>query len=160
MRRTPLNRGRPPERRTQLARGTGLARGAGPQRRTRLRSAGPVDQAVATAKAEQRELMFARDRQACRLAHVWPTNQGVVPPCIGPLTPHHLRKAGQGGPYTLINLLTLCAGHNDWIEAAPRDLVHGLGLVMNRGDTYPEVWGRLVAAGIVDWWWTGARPPA
>lgn len=154
MRRTPLNRGRPPERHT------GLARTGGPQRRTRLAGASPDAKAMATAKAEQRELVYARDQQVCRLAHIWPHNQGVVPSCIGPLTPHHLRKAGQGGPYTLINLLTLCAGHNDWIEAAPRDLVHGLGLVMNRGDTYDEVWARLLAAGIVDWWWTGARPPA
>ena len=143
--------GRPPERRTELA------RGAGPQRRTRIKPRSTKTEGMDIAKAEQRELAFARDRQVCRLAHIWPHNQGVVPPCIGPLTPHHLRKAGQGGPYTLINLLTLCAGHNDWIEAAPRDLVHAMGLVMNRGDSYDEVWARLVAAGIVEWWWTGVE---
>lgn len=42
-------------------------------------------------------------------------------PCIGPLTPHHLRKAGQGGAYTEDNLVTLCSMHNGMVEDYPHE---------------------------------------
>lgn len=50
-------------------------------------------------------------------------------PCFGePLTAHHLRKEGQGGEYTLDNLVTLCAGHNDLVEDYPA-AARNIGLV-------------------------------
>lgn len=53
--------------------------------------------------------------------------------CRGPLTPHHIRKASQGGAYTPENLTTLCAFHNGWVEDFP-DLAHRMGLVLRRGE--------------------------
>jgi hypothetical protein len=141
-----MNPGRPPERRTELRR-TG-----GPTRRTGLRSQSDKRAGGADARAEMRELVFARDVR-CRLAGWLPGGFG---PCLGRLTVHHLRKAGQGGPYTLPNLLTLCAGHNDAIELH-RELARELGLEIPRGGTFDEAWRQLAAVEIVDYWWTGAR---
>lgn len=148
MRRSRLNPGPPPQRRTELAR-TG-----GPTRRTRIRPISDKRIASQTARDEMRGLVFARDRR-CRLAGWLPGGFG---PCLGPLTAHHLRKAGQGGPYTLPNLLTLCAGHNDSIELH-RELARELGLEIPRGGTFAEAWEQLIAVEIVDYWWTGGQPP-
>lgn len=90
-----------------------------------------------------RERVYARDGWRCRLlASVGATYFSVnedglrgpyekVPPCFGPLTPHHLLKASAGGPYTLDNLVTLCAGHNTWVEDHPATAT-ALGLVIRR----------------------------
>jgi 5-methylcytosine-specific restriction endonuclease McrA len=48
--------------------------------------------------------------------------------CAGPDTPHHLLKASAGGPYTLDNLVTLCARHNTWVEDNPEH-ARRLGMV-------------------------------
>ncbi len=65
--------------------------------------------------------MFARDG-GCVLA------MEDAGECAGPDTPHHLLKAGQGGGYTLDNLVTLCARHNVWVEDNP-DHARRLGMV-------------------------------
>lgn len=86
--------------------------------------------------------MFTRDG-GCVLARMeWHT-------CWGPLTPHHLRKEGQGGGYTMANLVTLCSDGNDgWVESYP-DLARGLGLQISHSDTERAAWARMAAAGLV-----------
>lgn len=143
-----MRRSGPPDRRTPLT------RGAGPRRRTRLAAISDNRAAELDARAEMRDRVFARDGR-CRLAGWLPGGFG---PCLGALTVHHLRKAGQGGPYTLPNLLTLCAAHNDAIEEVPV-LAHELGLVIRRGETFDEAWTQLLAVEIVDYWWNGERRP-
>lgn len=95
--------------------------------------------------------VFRRD-QRCLLAG-YPAN----PRCLAPmLTPHHLRKAGQGGAYTLENLVALCAGHNDWLETREgAQIGEALGLVIRRGRTHDEAWTLMQAAGLVNYWWDG-----
>lgn len=147
------------ERRIGLKRGKPLKPGKALARTGRLKPGkrlAPVSDrrlAERPERAEMRDLVFTRDGRVCRLAGFrhpgWPDG------CMGQLTVHHLRKEGQGGPYTLPNLLTLCRRHNDWVEEAPRALVSDLGLVMSAGETYPQIWHRLIVAGIVRWWWSG-----
>lgn len=75
-----------------------------------------------------RDAVFERDGYRCRLGH--------YSPCYGPLTPHHRRKASQGGTYTLENLVALCASHNDALEADADLAAYGrsVGLVLRTGD--------------------------
>lgn len=136
--------------RRPLQRSTGLRPGAPPKRRTRLRQVSPRRVADSPARAAARARVFARDGHRCLLA-----GYPGAPPCWGPLTFHHLRKAGQGGPYNELNGVTLCAGHNSWVETV-RILARRLGLEMRRGDTYDQVWAKLAAAGLVTYHWTGA----
>lgn len=97
------------------------------------------------------DAIVARD-QRCRLA-----DSPLTGPCLGRLTPHHLRKAAKQGPYTVSNLLTLCAAHNDWVETSPAaDHVRTWGLVISWGDTLLGAWARLQLAGIVNYWWDGS----
>lgn len=76
-----------------------------------------------------RTQVFDRDDYRCALRDV--TGAGR---CYGPLTPHHRRKAGQGGAYSLDNLVTLCRHHNDALESHPDLALLGerLGLVVRR----------------------------
>lgn len=69
--------------------------------------------------------------------------------CFGPLTPHHLRKAGQGGPYLRSNLVPLCAHHNDEVENRPDD-AEALGLNVRRQVDHEEAARRRAAAGLVN----------
>lgn len=124
-----------------LARRTPLARSSTPLRRTRIRPISRKRAAARDERAEIREQVFARDRHRCLLS-----TYGVGP-CSGRLTPHHLRKEGQGGPYTVDNLLTLCSIHNDWVEDVP-DLAWALGLVVRRGDPPELAAARRLARGI------------
>ena len=108
-----MNRGKP------LARRTPLRADVEKQRAwQRARKALAPRSAKVTAdldrRREVREAVFTRDRWTCRLAT---TRQAGS--CFGPLTPHHLRKASAGGGYTEENLVTLCAGHNTWVEDHP-----------------------------------------
>jgi hypothetical protein len=71
---------------------------------------------------------------------------------MGPLTPHHIRKASQGGPWSLANIITLCARHNDWLEEADgARFGRRVGLVARREDDLPTCWTRLTSAGLVDY---------
>jgi hypothetical protein len=94
---------------------------------------------------EVRHAVFVRDHWTCRLGRR-PGRPGV-PPCRGDLTPHHLRKASDCGPYTRENLVALCAGHNGWVEDAP-ELARSLGLVERGVETPADTWRRLHAAGL------------
>lgn len=62
-------------------------------------------------RASIRQQVFDRDG-GCVIA-----GEPGVGECFGPDTPHHILKAGQQGPYTLDNLVTLCARHNNWVES-------------------------------------------
>lgn len=147
------------ERRTPLKRTGGLKRSGALKARKRLAPSSPQRRAQAEAMADVRSRVFARDHRQCVLAGQSVRSDIRLPWCRGPLTVHHLLKAGQGGPYSECNLVTLCAGHNGWVEDEPL-LAHHLGLVVRRGDDLLGCWGRLVELGLVDYWWTGASPPA
>lgn len=69
-------------------------------------------------------------------------------PCVGRLTPHHLRKAGQGGEFTAVNIVMLCAGHNGWVEDYPLT-AYVQGFVVRAGETPDEAWARLFDRGWV-----------
>lgn len=127
------------------------------KRAGRLRRKKPVNpvsakrRAEAPARAVVREQVFARDGHRCRLAGIAGTG-----PCMGPLTPHHLEKAAQQGPYSVENMLTACAAHNDGFCETPE--AHPLGLVVRRGETLEQAWARLYLAGIVDYGPDGGPP--
>lgn len=74
-----------------------------------------------------RQQVFARDG-GCKLA-----GHGR---CFGDLTPHHRRKASEGGGYTMLNLVSLCAHHNDQLEADAKlaKTARFYGLVLLHGD--------------------------
>lgn len=97
---------------------------------------------------EQREVavpivdeVYERDGHRCVLA-AYPSHQ-----CFGRLTPHHLRKTGQGGPWAAVNLVTLCAHGNGWVENEPT-VAHTIGLVIRTGETYADAWARMRTAGL------------
>lgn len=120
MKRSPLRRGTTPLARTELA-----------ARTKRLSPRSKKREAEAAERFVIRTAVFARDRWACTMPDVL-RRHGAHPldagPCVGPLTPHHLRKASAGGPYTMDNLVSLCAGHNSWVEDHPLRATE-LGLV-------------------------------
>jgi hypothetical protein len=89
-----------------------------------------------------RAVVFARD-QGCLLSHL-PNEAGR---CAGPLTFHHLRKAGQGGPYTVANGVALCAGHNGWVEDYPLEALRW-GLVVRGSVTVTEAAARRATWGL------------
>lgn len=144
MKRSPL-----PPRRKPLARSTKPIPRTSPKRSTRKSSAPARSSRSRTTpapdrKAEIRAELFQRDR-VCRLRGVPGAGK-----CHGPLTPHHRRKGGQGGGYTLDNLVALCAWHNDELEADADLALLGrtMGLVLKRGDEWTEQHERFWA--IVD----------
>ena len=118
-----------------LRRDTPKARKWASGRRTPLRSRGARRTAEKPSESKVKALVFARDYQTCRLA--WHQDSK----CTGRLTPHHLRKASAGGAYIVENLVTLCAGHNGWVEDNP-DEATMLGLVVREGDPGWESLGR------------------
>jgi len=100
-------------------------------RKAEREAAEPVVQAV-----------YSRDGHECVLAQH--DNREL---CMGRLTPHHLRKAGQGGQWLPSNLVTLCARHNGWVEDHPH-MAHALGLVIRTGETTADAWAAMRRAGI------------
>lgn len=118
--------------RTQLtpARKT-LARRTRLRRLTALRPISKKRRREARRQATVRDLVFERDGYRCRLAGI-PT----IPPCFGPLTPHHLAKQSACGEDSIDNEVTLCAGHNAWVEDNPR-VARGLGMVHRK--PFPQV---------------------
>jgi hypothetical protein len=136
--------------RSRLRRRTPLPPGPGPTRRTPLRAVSPQREAERDEHDQVRAFVFHRDQLRCRLAD-WAGAHGVSA-CCGQLTVHHIRKAAQGGPYVPLNLVTLCAWHNDWLETA-RGAPWGKerGLVARRGDDLIVCWAKMRAAGVVAW---------
>jgi hypothetical protein len=115
-------------------------------KRSRLNPRSTKKIAADKEKPEVRDKVFRRDGHRCILGH-----RRDLPPCFGtPCTPHHLRKEKQGGSYSVGNLVTLCAGHNDWVEQEP-DLAHSLGLVARHGETAVMCWDRMRANELVAW---------
>lgn len=81
-------------------------------KRSPLRTVSAKRRRENAARKAVRHAVFERDGYTCRLAGLG------VGECFGPLTPHHILKASQGGPYIEDNLAALCAYHNDAIEAS------------------------------------------
>lgn len=77
--------------------------------------------------------------------------------CSGPLTPHHLRKASAGGPYSLTNLVAVCAGGNTDIEDHPW-WAWEIGLVERHPESPEDTWRRLWKAGMSRFPYPGSRP--
>lgn len=108
----------------------GLKPGKPPKRTTRIAQRSEKTILDLPRRAEEWAAVLERDGHTCRLA-------GAPPPwgtCIGPPTPHHLRKASQGGQYVRENLVVLCAGHNGEVERR-RPLARRLGLELTRTDS-------------------------
>lgn len=132
MKRTPLHR-KTPLRRTGRLRSGGMLQ---VRRRTPQEFADRV---------RIRATVYARDGERCRLdGHEGHECQSSL------LTVHHLLKASQGGPYSVDNLVTLCAEANDWVEDNP-DAAHSVGLVCRRGETVEDCWVQMRKAGLVAW---------
>jgi hypothetical protein len=126
VRRSPL-----PRRTKPLERGTPPARTALPPRAKRLSPRSKKREAELAEQAIVRNRVFARDRWQCQMATVLQLHHQsalAAGPCVGQLTFHHLRKASGLGAYTEANGLTLCAGHNGWVEDHPLHATE-LGLV-------------------------------
>jgi 5-methylcytosine-specific restriction endonuclease McrA len=98
------------------------------KRKTPLKQQSDRRRSESDDRADVREQVYRRDYWTCRLERA-SRQRDDVPECSGPLTPHHLKKASAGGPYTLENLVTLCRGHNSWVEDAPL-LATELGMVI------------------------------
>lgn len=79
-------------------------------------------------RAAVRAAVYRRDG-GCVLA-----GTGLLGPCAGGPTPHHLLKASAGGAYDIDNLICLCAGHNTAVEDHPTE-ARRLGLVVRRDIT-------------------------
>lgn len=147
-RRTELRRTGPPQRRTELAR-TG-----GPERKSPLR-AQSAKRKPTSDQVRIRHAVHERDGRRCRL------QDSSVGSCWKRLTVHHLLKAGQGGPFSMLNLVTLCPWHNQWVEC-DRQLANTWGLYvspMSQG-TFTladpgKAWERMILFELVDYWWDG-----
>lgn len=92
------------------------------------RSAKPLPKMSEKVRADQprrrkvREAVYERDG-GCVLLRISTDHD-----CMGsPLTPHHIRKASQGGPYDESNLVSICAIGNSWLEI-DRPAARALGL--------------------------------
>lgn len=131
-----LERRTPLERKTPLrSKGTkaheqppsrNLPTSGGLKRSGRIKPMSDKRRAELPAEAAVRAAVFERDGYRCRIK---PLLKGTRwERCWGRLTAHHLKKDGQGGGYTMENLISACAGHNDWVEDHPA-LAKQLGLV-------------------------------
>jgi hypothetical protein len=133
-----------PRRRAPLA-----SRGWAGNRRARLARTAPIRsnrKRRSTAEIAVREAVFRRDGGCILAGSTWHPGR-----CFGPLTPHHLRKEGQGGSYTAENLVSLCAWANgDWVELHPIE-ARRLGLTISGLDTEHRAWCRMQAAGLVNY---------
>ena len=121
--------------RTALSRGTkGLQRTPMQRRRTPIVARSAKTIAAASGHDLVREQVFARDR-FCQVHHLGYRSYAVGR-CYGPLTPHHRRKASQGGAYSTENLVVACLAHNEALEADAglARWAHSVGLVVRRGD--------------------------
>lgn len=132
-----LNRSSPDKIRAWQQRSKGLSRSKGidrgervlPGTHSKLR-AKPLPADERARRLDVRKAIVARDR-GCLLRLVPGAGD-----CFGGLTPHHRRKASDQGAYNEVNLVCLCAGHNDGLEADADLAAIGrrLGLVVRRGD--------------------------
>lgn len=126
-------------------------------RKTRLRATALTPEEIEE-RASIRQTVFDRDRR-CLLVGT------VAGPCRGPATPHHLLKSGQGGPYTVQNLVTLCAWHNGWVERNRADSATWGLYVEPHLPPYTSTsywkdiggaWHRLILHGLTPCWWDGS----
>lgn len=125
-----------------LERRTPLRRTGGPKRSGRVRVVSSKRAAESDDRRDVRMALFVRDQGRCALAGV--TDAGR---CVGPWSAHHVVKAWKRPPYTLDVLVTLCTGHNEWVENEPTR-AHSLGLVVREGETLADAADRRRAAGV------------
>ncbi len=118
-------------------------------KRSRIRPK-PLPEDERQRRAEVREQVWLRDRR-CPLSGHPPAGR-----CFGDMTPHHLKKASQGGSYEPRNIVVLCAAMNTWVEDNPRE-AHELGLVVRQGETEEQAWERMQKAGLVSYGPSGRR---
>lgn len=124
----------------QLRRDTQKAREWTQRGRGSLSARSPHKGAQAAKEKVIRQRVFERDG-GCFLAVLDPTHR-----CLGPLTPHHRRKAGAGGAYTEANLVTICQYGNGDIEERPAYYRERFPyLVVREGDEEWETLGRRAA---------------
>lgn len=143
----PLGRGKPLERGRPLERGTSeLARTGPPERHTKLKAESAKHRQGRAGHDVIREAVFFRDGYRCVLADRPETGK-----CHGPLTPHHVKKDGQGGSYSMENLRSLCVYHNDtWVEEHPLE-AEALGLWVHAWEPEPTApGGCLSSQGAID----------
>lgn len=98
-------------------------------KRSRIKPMSAKRRAELEQRPRIRAAVFLRDGYRCRLAGIDGAGR-----CFGDLTPHHVVKASQGGAYDIGNLVSLCAQHNDRLEADAdlARLAMSLGLVERR----------------------------
>lgn len=113
--------------RSPIKRTKGLARSGRLSAKSKRKEEARADELI------EREFVFARDSHRCRFAGMWDA-------CRGVLTPHHVLKASQGGPYHRDNLVAACAYHNDLVEqdADFAAVARAAGLVRLRRDVTGE----------------------
>lgn len=108
--------------------------------RERERSTPQGPNRLTTDEAEVRRQVFARDGRCVLRDH-----GDVAGRCWGQWSFHHRRKASDQGAYVVANGLTLCIGHNRWVEDEPdlaRDLDVTPSLVVRQGDPEWESLGK------------------
>jgi hypothetical protein len=147
-----VKRSGPPERRTRLSSDPEQQRAWEQRSRKRLPRKSAKRRAADDATAELRALVAASPcllRSPTTIVLRLPSGDRPldVGACAGPGTPHHLQKAGAGGPTDLSNLVPLCAYHNGWVEDYP-PLAQLIGLVVKPGIDEGEALLRRIAAGI------------
>lgn len=122
------------------------------KRSGRLRPMSPGREAALGQERIIKQAVHDRDGRRCRM---WDALEHAGH-CMGPITYHHLRKAGVGGHVTMSNGLTLCVAHNEAVEFLPRDDMVAAGLVIPAWCLDPgRAWTLLQLAGFVDYWWDG-----
>lgn len=137
-----------------------LARSTKPMKRSRLRGRSAKTIAAVPDRGFVRDQVFARDGFRCLLSRPLSLSPSLFlilsggpllgHKCFGPNTPHHILKAGQGGSYDTLNLVTLCVLANDLVEEYPGQ-AWNLGLVQLAGDSLADCWQRMVSVGLADY---------
>lgn len=110
-------------------------------RRTELHRRTPLKRGGRISHTSKKRLEELKDRPAIRKA-VFECDGGCLAagiwgPCYGPLTPHHLLKASQGGKFEMSNLISLCSHHNTMVEDHPLE-ANNLGFVIKRSSLPQE----------------------
>lgn len=88
-----------------------MRRTVGLSRKTTIKAVSDKRRALRALERVVQRQVFERDR-SCRL--------GFLGGCFGAPTYQHIKKASQGGRYTVENGALLCAYHNDAIESDVR----------------------------------------
>ena len=127
VKRSPIKRSTTPLRRTSQVRQASSDLRSGLKKAKRINPVSEKRRAERVERDAVRAKVLASGQ--CVLAGKW-----LGRPCGGPLTPHHLLKASQGGAYSEENLVPVCAVHNSTIEDYPLE-AQALGMVRHAWET-------------------------